>query len=228
MRHQALWFRNRHSRYGLRGVRVGEASHPGPAGSRYFALTEVDSDAEDEDSNSHISEVCPPERSGRRRLVILGAQTQEDPVDPTALDEDLEVGSDHSPDTESTDTRGGTSDAAGEAEVVSVPEAPVPTVSVPVERFTDSFQWLGEVDLEVVFKRRPCLMKSVPGFMKGAYRSAMRVACAEINQGRVERCNSVIMGLEVVPLAPSSVVAQAPERRFGAQEEVAGQIRGVC
>ena len=26
MRHQALWFRNRHSRYGLRGVRVGEAS----------------------------------------------------------------------------------------------------------------------------------------------------------------------------------------------------------
>ena len=77
------------------------------------------------DSNSHISEVCPPEESGRRRLVNLGAQTQEDPVDPTVLDEDLEVGSDHSSDTESIDTRGGTSDAVGEAEVVSVPEAPV-------------------------------------------------------------------------------------------------------
>ena len=76
----------------------------------------MDSDAEDEDSNSHISEVCPPERSGRRRLVTLGAQTQEDPVDPTVLDEDLEVGSDHSSDTESIDTRGGTSDAEGEAE----------------------------------------------------------------------------------------------------------------
>ena len=99
------------------------------------------------------------------------------------LDEDFEAGSD----TESIDIRGGTSDAAGEAEVVSVPEAPVPTVSVPVERFADSFQWLGEVDLEVVFKQCPCLMKSVPGFMKGAYRSAMRVAFAEIDQGRVER-----------------------------------------
>ena len=48
----------------MRGVRVGEASHPGPAGSRCFALTEVDSDVEDEDSNSHISEVYPPERKG--------------------------------------------------------------------------------------------------------------------------------------------------------------------
>ena len=157
IRHQALWFRDRHSKYGLRGVKVGEASHPGPAGSRYFALTEVDSDAEDEDSNSHISEVCPLERSGRRRLVILGGQTQEDPVD-TVFDEDFEVGSDHSSDTESIDTQGGTSDAAGEAEVVSLLEAPVPTVSVPVERFTDSFQWLAEVDLDVVFKQRPCLM----------------------------------------------------------------------
>ena len=52
MRHQVLWFRNRHSKYGLRGVRVGEASHPGPAVSRYFALTEVDSDAEDEDTTA--------------------------------------------------------------------------------------------------------------------------------------------------------------------------------
>ena len=189
MRHQALWFRNRHSNYGLRGVRVGEASHPGPAVSRYFAFIEVDSDAEDEDSNSHVSEVFPvePERGGRRRLVILGAQTQVDPVDPTVPDEDLEDGSDHSSDTESIDTRGGTSDAEGEVEVVSPPEAQVPTVSVPFERFTDSFEWLAEVGLEVVFKQRPCLMKSVPGFMKWAYRSAMRVAFAEIDQGRVER-----------------------------------------
>ena len=65
-------------------------------------------------------------------MVILGAQTQEDPVDPTVLDEDLEVGSDHSSDIESIDARGGTSDAAGEAEVVSLPEAPVPTVSSPI------------------------------------------------------------------------------------------------
>ena len=96
-------------RYGFRGVKVGEASHPGPAGSRYFAFTEVDS-VEDED-NSHISEVCPPERSGRRRLVILGAQTQEDPVDPTVLMRILRLVLITVP-TES-DTQGGISDAVG-------------------------------------------------------------------------------------------------------------------
>ena len=140
MRHQALWFRTRHSKYGLQGVRAEEASHPGPV-SRYFALTEVDSDAED--SNSHVSEVSPvePERSGRR-YVIFAAQTQVDPVDPIVVDEDLEDGSDHSSDTESIDIRGGTSDAEGEVEVVSPPEAPVPTVSVPRDSPTVSSGWL--------------------------------------------------------------------------------------
>ena len=99
----------------------------------------------------------------------------------------IEEGSDHSSVTESIDSRGGTSDAEGEAEVLPPPKPSVPAVSVPIERFTDSFQWLAELDLEVVFKHRPCLMKSVPGFMKGAYRSAMRVALAEIDQGRAER-----------------------------------------
>ena len=35
-------------------VRVGEASHPGPAGSRYFALTEVESDVEDGQQQPHF------------------------------------------------------------------------------------------------------------------------------------------------------------------------------
>ena len=158
---------------------------------------------------------------------FLAFRTQEDPVDPTVLDEDLEVGSDHSSDTESIDTRGGTSsDAEGEAEVVSLLEAPVPTVSVPVERFTNSFQWLAEVDLEVVFKQRPCLMKSVPGFMKGAYRSAMRVAFAEIDQGRVERdATRSSRGWKWFFLLPR-LLLHKPERRT--KEKVAGQIRGVC
>ena len=38
----------------IAGVRVGEASHPGPSASRYFALTEMDTDAEDEDSDSDV------------------------------------------------------------------------------------------------------------------------------------------------------------------------------
>ena len=44
------------------------------------------------------------------------------------------------------------------------------------------------MDLETVSAQRACLMKkSVPGFMKGFYRSAMRVALAEIDEGRNHR-----------------------------------------
>ena len=179
---RAKWLHPVHSRYGLRGVRVGKASLQGP-GSRYFALTEMDTDVEDEDSDSLVLEAPPAET----RLVILGAQTQADLADPTALDEDSDEGSDHhSPDTESIDSRGGTSDTEGEVEVVPPPEPLVPSVAVLVERFVGSSQWLAEVDLEVVFEHRPCLMKSVPGLMKEAYRSAMRVAFTEIVQGRSE------------------------------------------
>ena len=113
--------------------------------------------------------------------MIVGAQTQVDPVDPTALDEEWDRS-----DTESIESRGGTSDAVGEMEVEPFLEPPVPPVAVPVGNFLGSFQWLVEVDLEVVFKQRPCLMKSVPGFLKWAYRSAMRVALTEIDQGRSE------------------------------------------
>ena len=62
-----------------------------------LALTEADTDAEDEDSDSHVSEVAFAETersSGKRRTVILVAQTRVDPVDPTVVDEDLEVSSD--------------------------------------------------------------------------------------------------------------------------------------
>ena len=72
----------------------------------------------------------------------------------------------------------------GEVEVASVLEPPVPLIVAPVERFNRSFEWLAGVDLEGVFSQRPSLMMSVPGFMRGAYRSAMRVALTEIDQGR--------------------------------------------
>ena len=45
-------------------------------------------------------------------------------------------------------------------------------------------RWLATVDVEAVFRRRAVLMKTVPVFMQGAYRSAMRVAMSEIDAGR--------------------------------------------
>ena len=65
---------------------------------------------EDEDDEGVIPEATRVEihRSGARRLAIVGAQTQVDPVDPTALDEEWDRS-----DTESSESRGGTSDVVG-------------------------------------------------------------------------------------------------------------------
>ena len=132
------------------------------------------------DTDSDVSEASPVQVvRGKGRLVRI-AQTQIDPPEPTVPDQE----SYRTSDTESIESRGGISEMEGEVEVASFPEPPVPAVVVPVERFNRSFEWLAGVDLVAVFSQRPCLMKSVPGFMKGAYRSTMRVALTEIDQGR--------------------------------------------
>ena len=52
-----------------------------------------------------------------------------------------------------------------------------------MQRLAASFEWLASMDLGSLFQQRPCLMKSVPGFMKGSYRAAMRVALNEFLEG---------------------------------------------
>ena len=55
---------------------------------------------------------------------------------------------------------------------ISASQAPDATVTVQVERLAACF-W-ASMDLESLFQQRPCLMKSVPGFIKGSYRAGMR------------------------------------------------------
>ena len=96
------------------------------------------------DTDSDASEASPVQVVRGRRLVIVGAQTQVDPVEPTVPD----LESHRTSDTESIKSRSGISDMEGEVEVASVPEPPVPAIVVPVERFNRSFEWLAGVDLE--------------------------------------------------------------------------------
>ena len=42
---------------------------------------------------------------------------------------------------------------------------------------------MDEIDLVRIFKRRACIMKAPPTFLKGAYRSAMRLALSEAEAG---------------------------------------------
>ena len=75
-----------------------------------------------------------------------------------------------------------TPDQSGDEEIARVPE----TVVVEVTRATQAaFLSLDSVDLTVMFKTRASVMRSPPKFLRGAYKSAMRVALHEWEAGEV-------------------------------------------
>ena len=114
----------------------------------------------------------------------------------------------HTSDTESIVSREGHSDCEGDQDPVPISDLPFPPVSA--QRFSASFEWLASVDVESLFAKRACLMKAVPGFMKGSYRSAMRIALAEIDEGRSHQAghSALLPRLEVVPVVAKGVAPQ--------------------
>ena len=82
---------------------------------------------------------------------------------------------------------------------------------VILENLSASFEWLASVDLESVFSQRACVMKAVPGFMRGAYRSAMRLALAEIDEGRAHNMNMrMSRGWKLFLLLPRLLLFRPP------------------
>ena len=122
----------------------------------------------------------------------MGGQTQVDePCGVTVREESQVDAHDSCSDTESINSRSGQSDAGGLQPRAAPREEVVPTIGVQLESFIGSFEWLASVDLQCLFSQRAFLMKSVPGFMKVAYRSAMRIAltqsqCDIMDLSRVE------------------------------------------
>ena len=92
----------------------------------------------------------------------------------------------HTSDTESIVSREGHSDFEGDQDPVPISDPPFPPV----------FEWLASVDVQSLFAKRACLMKPVPGFMKGSYWSAMRIALADIDEGRSHQpfCTPPVVG----------------------------------
>ena len=82
-------------------------------------------------------------------------------------------------DTES--LNGGASSASAAEEVLDIPEPDMAFEDVRVHsrEIRDAFASLDAADLEVVFSRRAVLMKTVPHFLRGAFRNAMRLAVEE-------------------------------------------------
>ena len=232
----------RESRYGLRAVRVGEASHPGPpmvASSRCRGRVRHRFVVLSSDDEERVPRTVPASADLRRRGEVDQPESRHVASEPFPevfpMTDDSEVASvpqrrRRLVDTDSRCVRSISSSGCAQQETghrrcpdhrsiqwsrLSLTRnsttRPIPRVSSPGagfltlraklrsllflnrgclsswrpwERFNRSFEWLAGVDLEAVFSQRPSLMKSVPGFMRGAYRSAMRVALTEIDQGR--------------------------------------------
>ena len=79
---------------------------------------------------------------------------------------------------------------------------------------------LDEFDLPEIFKHRAKVIKTVPLFLKGAFRGALRVAFEEAQCARDTNDDARNSSLEVVYDAYTNVVGQATSRRISRQETV--------
>ena len=171
---------DRSCRYGLRGIRVGEASNPGPSSNEYGRFTA-------------LSEEAAP-------TLVFQNVTQLDSPAPESVIEALHF--DLRSDTESVRS-GGPQDAvdstgeeddewsvAGTEEVASEVEAEVEVGVTRHRSLQAALIALDHLNVEDTFKQRASVMKVVPKFLRGSYRNAMRVALEEItvdNPARRER-----------------------------------------
>ena len=237
------------SRYGLRGVRVGEASNPGPKKRRRRVMSSPDpSDSDLSFLDGFEQDLCSvgwdgggtqilptaiqspgttvveesgkptlfdmtiddsEEASGgasrvrrRRRLVLV--PTQLESTRPTVEDTDCPQTHVDGSDTESWDgndpqsqdesvvsSRMGSSVAeergsdqeAEEDDLHTTPSAIFPGRGA----ITTGFESLDTVDLAEIWKVRAILMKSVPKFLHGVYRFAMRQALDAVKKGHEDR-----------------------------------------
>ena len=133
---------------------------------------------EDTDTESVFEEKAIRNESTRRKLVFVngtqqnscdGEDTSEGEVEDLVEHEECEENQ---------------SEPGEESEEGSDKELEPDLLFVPQRRsMTTGFASLDMVDLEQVFEIRALVMKSVPTFMKGAFRGALKVSLEEIKRG---------------------------------------------
>ena len=276
----------RNSRYGLRAVRVGEASHPGPprlrlvgtpselpttvpasSGDVRRAHGRFEVQAMDDDTDSVASAVSF-EEGFERDLGPPTAATLVEEVEPThqarvadfspvsrvssfevptirmdvddspshslvgALEQDLMSSPEERgfiglwPDQDGeSDGASVVSGAAPDVEVVETFDVPAEIQLSPVLR--EALRRLDRIDLETIFSKRAVVMKTVPHFLKGPYRSAMHIAMTEATCDEHVRRLSVSWVEVVLALAPHVVESQTT-RRVNQPGSIADEIPPVC
>ena len=83
---------------------------------------------------------------------------------------------------------------------------------VPERRsMATGFESLDMVDFERVFEVRALVMKSVPGFMKGAFRGAMKISLEEIKKGQLaSNVETTTRGWKLFMLLPRMLLCRPP------------------
>ena len=104
------------------------------------------------------------------------------------------------------------SEQAGEEEQVECGEPVQDILFLPERRsMATGFESLDVVDLEKVFEVRALVMKSVPGFMKGAFRGALKISLEEIRKGQVTRnAETTTRGWKLFMLLPRMLLCRPP------------------
>ena len=115
---------------------------------------------------------------------------------------------------------GGVSDAGGEEEVEETPVEVLPEGPEPSRAATRAgFASLDSVNDEEVFRRRGCVMKTVPYFLRGLFRTVLRIALRQIQSiDMVERER----GWKLFLLAPRMLLHRLP--RGGLIREVSVSV----
>ena len=141
-----------------------------------------------DDSTGHVPH-DPRVQLDRRRMLVQDTPQSEGEV--AAVPRVVDHGERDRPlhDTESLSSQGFSTDIDGQSEVSGVEEAesevePDPPFRMPgVATLRAAFLLLDQVNLADEMKERASVMKSVPKFLRGPYRIAMRTALEEICGG---------------------------------------------
>ena len=181
------------SRYGLRGVRIGEASHPGhprlvlrgaiPSQGEVSARDVVD----ELPTTVPASQSPAPEEPSTAPPTFRGladGRHEQRVFSMASSDEDADTESIPSQFSQEHDSGSENGDGASVAVELQEPdevERVEPLQFAPVgRRVREGFASLDSVDLVSIFKRRAHVIRSVPVVIKGAYTAAMRMSMEEM------------------------------------------------
>ena len=188
----------RDAQYGLRGVRVGEASNPGPHNLVFRRIrrastastvppTVVDVTSTEVESTmpaTHLlTDVDGTESVASSGFLNMFERDLDVEAFPTRMD---------APDTDAENDDESASCQTGASEVHEVSDSEqeeaesnlaTPVVQLGTQSLRGGLQSLDMIDLVEVWKVRGNLMKSVPKFMQGAYRTGMRQVLDAVSFG---------------------------------------------